>query len=222
MSTLVVYTSKTGSTKKYAEAIAARLNATVLPAVSATVDALAKADTVIYGGWLFAGKIRGLAKVKPHVKRKLIVFAVGVTPTAEIDIPELGFAVAIGEVRLTECQMVNQFKGSTERPPQFTRGYGLVFGQSERKAMAMSLCDRALRANEYGEEITAPAQDEEFVISHCDNVEATGFVEHLKLPHYVDFQAELGLVRRLRAAWQERGEIPVDEEDGEPIGEAAQ
>jgi len=30
-------------------------------------------------------------------------------------------------------------------------------------------------------------------------VQATGFVEHLKLPHYVDFQAELHLVRKLRA-----------------------
>ena len=49
-------------------------------------------------------------------------------------------------VRVTECQMVNQFKGSAKAPPQFTRGYGLVFGQSERKAMAMALCDRALRA----------------------------------------------------------------------------
>jgi alpha-D-ribose 1-methylphosphonate 5-triphosphate synthase subunit PhnI len=95
--------------------------------------------------------------------------------------------------------MVNQFKGSAKAPPQFTRGYGLVFGQAERKAMAMSLCDRALRASELGEDIVAPAQDEEFVLSHCDNVQATGFVEHLKLPHYVDFQAELGLVRRMRA-----------------------
>jgi alpha-D-ribose 1-methylphosphonate 5-triphosphate synthase subunit PhnI len=65
--------------------------------------------------------------------------------------------------------------------------------------MSMSLVDRALRAEELGEDITAPAQDEEFVISHSDNVQATGFVEHLKLPHYVDFQAELGLVRKMRA-----------------------
>jgi alpha-D-ribose 1-methylphosphonate 5-triphosphate synthase subunit PhnI len=65
--------------------------------------------------------------------------------------------------------------------------------------MAMSLCDRALRARELGEEITAAAQDEEFVISHSDNVQATGFVEHLKLPHYVDFQAELAMVRKMRA-----------------------
>jgi alpha-D-ribose 1-methylphosphonate 5-triphosphate synthase subunit PhnI len=98
--------------------------------------------------------------------------------------------------------MVNQFKGSAKQPPQFTRGYGLVFGQSERKAMAMALVDRALRAREFEEDVVAPAQDEEFVISHSDNVQATGFVEHLKLPHYVDFQAELDLVRRMRAEYQ--------------------
>ncbi|MDF2116032.1 carbon-phosphorus lyase complex subunit PhnI [Roseiarcaceae bacterium H3SJ34-1] len=117
----------------------------------------------------------------------------------ELFVPELGFAVPVGRVQLTECQMVNQFKGSAKVPPQFTRGYGLVFGQSERKAMAVALCDRALRAEELGEEVVAPPQDQEFVISHCDNVQATGFVEHLKLPHYVDFQAELGLVRNMRA-----------------------
>ena len=117
----------------------------------------------------------------------------------EFDIPELGFPVSLGRIRVTECQMVNQFQGSAKVPPQFTRGYGLVFGQAERKAMAMALCDRALRAREFGEDVVAPAQDEEFVIAHADNVQATGFVEHLKLPHYVDFQAELDLIRRMRA-----------------------
>ncbi|WJS86541.1 carbon-phosphorus lyase complex subunit PhnI [Paracoccus sp. TOH] len=118
----------------------------------------------------------------------------------EVDLPELGFAVEIGEVELTECETVNQFKGSKTEPPQFTRGYGLVMGQSERKAISMSLVDRALRWQELGEDFTgAPAQDQEFVLSHCDNVQATGFLEHIKLPHYVDFQSELELVRRLRA-----------------------
>jgi alpha-D-ribose 1-methylphosphonate 5-triphosphate synthase subunit PhnI len=112
---------------------------------------------------------------------------------------ELGFSAPLGRIELTECEMVNQFKGSAEAPPQFTTGYGLVFGQSERKAMSMALVDRALRAREFGEDLTAPAQDQEFVLSHSDNVQATGFVEHLKLPHYVDFQSELGLVRTLRA-----------------------
>ena len=114
---------------------------------------------------------------------------------------EIGFAVPLGRVAVTECQMINQFKGSSAEPPRFTRGYGLAFGHSERKVMAMALVDRALRARELGEEIKAPAQDEEFVLSHSDNVQATGFVEHLKLPHYVDFQSELGLVRRLREAF---------------------
>ncbi|SCY99267.1 carbon-phosphorus lyase complex subunit PhnI [Microvirga guangxiensis] len=112
---------------------------------------------------------------------------------------ELGFPVPLGRLTVTECQMISQFKGSAAVPPQFTRGYGLVFGQSERKAMAMSLVDRSLRARELGEDVVAPAQDEEFVLSHADNLQATGFVEHLKLPHYVDFQAELDLVRRMRA-----------------------
>jgi alpha-D-ribose 1-methylphosphonate 5-triphosphate synthase subunit PhnI len=111
---------------------------------------------------------------------------------------DVGFAVPLGEITLTECQMVNQFKGSTTEGPCFTRGYGLAFGQSERKTMSMALVDRSLRARELGEEVGAPAQDEEFVMSHSDNVQATGFVEHLKLPHYVDFQSELGLLRKLR------------------------
>src|SRR5499427_10650400 len=116
--------------------------------------------------------------------------------------PELGFAVPIGRITVTECQMINQFSGSATAPPRFTRGYGLGFGHCERKAISMALVDRALRARELGEEVKAPAQDEEFVLSHSDNVQATGFVEHLKLPHYVDFQAELGLVRRLRSEYE--------------------
>ena len=44
-----------------------------------------------------------------------------------------------------------------------------------------------------------PSQDQEFVLYHGDNVEASGFVQHLKLPHYVDFQSELVLLRTLRA-----------------------
>jgi alpha-D-ribose 1-methylphosphonate 5-triphosphate synthase subunit PhnI len=118
----------------------------------------------------------------------------------EIVPEELGFAIDIGEITVTECQMVNQFAGSGDKPPQFTRGYGLAFGHGERKAMAMALVDRALRARELGESADSPVCDEEFVLYHSDNVEASGFVQHLKLPHYVDFQSELELIRKLRAA----------------------
>jgi alpha-D-ribose 1-methylphosphonate 5-triphosphate synthase subunit PhnI len=112
---------------------------------------------------------------------------------------ELGIAIPLGSITVTEFETVNQFTGTPEVPPQFTRGYGLAFGHAERKAMSMALVDRALRFAEFGEEGGAPAQDQEFVLSHADNVQATGFVEHLKLPHYVDFQAELELLRKLRA-----------------------
>jgi alpha-D-ribose 1-methylphosphonate 5-triphosphate synthase subunit PhnI len=74
----------------------------------------------------------------------------------------------------------------------------------------MALVDRALRADEFAEERKGPAQDEEFVLSHSDNIQATGFVEHLKLPHYVDFQAELALLRKLRT---EDGERRTDIEE---------
>ncbi len=116
----------------------------------------------------------------------------------EFEPEELGFPIEIGEITVSECQMINQFAGSAERPPQFTRGYGLAFGHCERKTMAMALVDRALRARELDETVDYPAQDEEFVLYHSDNVEASGFVQHLKLPHYVDFQSELQLIRSLR------------------------
>ena len=132
------------------------------------------------------------------------------------DAEDIGLSIVVGSIDVTECDMVNQFKGSAETPPAFTRGYGLVFGQSERKAMSMALVDRALRADEFDEEVTAPAQDQEFVLAHSDNVQASGFVEHLKLPHHVDFQAELELVRRLRA------EALADTDHDANAGEAAE
>src|SRR5260221_7561354 len=134
----------------------------------------------------------------------------------EFSAEDAGFSVPLGAIAVTECQMVNQFKGSATEAPCFTRGYGLAFGQSERKTMAMALVDRALRARELGEDLVAPAQDEEFVMSHSDNVQSTGFVEHLKLPHYVDFQSELGLLRKLRAEFEQA----ADERD--PLREAAE
>jgi len=131
----------------------------------------------------------------------------------EMVIEELDAPVVIGEIELTECQMVSQFAGTAQEGPKFTRGYGLAFGYGERKAMSMALVDRALRAAELGEAADAPANDHEFVLYHSDNVEASGFVQHLKLPHYVDFQANLELLRRLRA---EHGRAAHPASDADP------
>ena len=139
----------------------------------------------------------------------------------EMMLDELDEAVEIGEIDLTECQMINQFAGAKDVPPKFTQGYGLTFGHAERKAMAMALVDRALRAEELGETIASPTQDIEFMLSHSDNVEASGFVQHLKLPHYVDFQAELELVRKLRAQHENGTDADADADADTTDKEAA-
>lgn len=158
------------------------------------LQALARGDEGFLLSLAYSSQ-RGYGRNHPFVGE----LRIGVV-AVEVDIPELGFAVEIGEVTLTECETVNQFLGSPTEPAQFTRGYGLVLGHGERKAISMALVDRALRSRELGEDETdAPVQDEEFVLSHCDNVQASGFLEHIKLPHHVDFQAELELVRRLRS-----------------------
>ena len=120
--------------------------------------------------------------------------------TAELSFTpeELGFSVTIGEIEITECEIVGQYVG-TAMEPCFARGYGLVFGNNERKVLSMAIVDRALRARELEERIVVPSQIPEFVLLHSDSVEASGFVQHIKLPHYVDFQTQLSLIRGLRA-----------------------
>lgn len=168
---------------------------------------LARADE----GWLLAlgyATQRGYGNTHPFVGE----IRVGEVEVL-FDAPELGFSISLGAITLTECQMINQFQGSRNELPKFTRGYGLAFGYSERKAMAMALVDRALRAAELGEDITSPAQDAEFVLYHSDNVEASGFVQHLKLPHHVDFQSELALVRKMRQEVMQGESEPRDMRD---------
>lgn len=116
------------------------------------------------------------------------------TVPLRINHPYTGNAVKVGEVPVTEAE---EFTVSPHRVPddveQFALGYGLVFGQNERKAIAMAILDRHLEDG--GGSI---ASDQEFVLMHIDGVEATGFVEHLKLPHYVEFQSILQGMRRRR------------------------
>lgn len=83
-------------------------------------------------------------------------------------------------------------------------GYGLVMGSDESKAIAMSVLDATLRSNDP----RYPTQDQEFVLTHIDGVEATGFISHLKLPHYVTFQSKLDSALRThkeRAAAEKEG-----------------
>jgi alpha-D-ribose 1-methylphosphonate 5-triphosphate synthase subunit PhnI len=114
--------------------------------------------------------------------------------------------VEIGEILATECEMVSRVQQTQEQQGQeacqlrFGLGYGFCFGQSEAKAMSMSILDRVLSAAKesgvHGE--GGPAANEEFVLLHVDGVEASGFTAHYKLPHYVSFQSDISVLERSR------------------------
>jgi alpha-D-ribose 1-methylphosphonate 5-triphosphate synthase subunit PhnI len=112
--------------------------------------------------------------------------------------PITGRPVTIGHVEASEVHYIAGGFGSLEdgSMADYQLGYGLVAGRDERKAISMSIIDCSLRFATPGE--TAPIASHEFVVSHVDSVESSGFVEHLKLPHYVTFQAGLQRARKFR------------------------
>lgn len=100
-----------------------------------------------------------------------------------------------GEIKITEVEClipVDVPNGYGKSKIEFEVGYGVCYGQNETKAIAMSILDQSLES----EEKKFPTQDEEFVLMHIDSVEATGFISHLKLPHYVTFQSKLDSLRK--------------------------
>jgi alpha-D-ribose 1-methylphosphonate 5-triphosphate synthase subunit PhnI len=106
-------------------------------------------------------------------------------------------AYYIGEIKVTEVETlfpedIQKFNGQKEL--EFSVGYGICYGQNETKAIALSILDHCLETgnSEY------PTHNEEFVLLHIDSVESTGFISHLKLPHYVTFQSKLDSVRKSR------------------------
>ncbi|MDR1088646.1 MAG: carbon-phosphorus lyase complex subunit PhnI [Coriobacteriales bacterium] len=122
-------------------------------------------------------------------------------------------AYYVGAIAVTECESLFSVEGpEKQRLPEnpelpacpenhkvgegceleFGIGYGLVYGRAESKAIAMSVLDFCLDSGDNA----FPTQDQEFVLYHIDGVEATGFISHLKLPHYVTFQSKLNSTRR--------------------------
>lgn len=101
----------------------------------------------------------------------------------------------IGSIKLTEVESFIPVNVDNEGKQvlEFDIGYGACFGQNETKAIAMSIVDHAL---EVGGD--SPIHDEEFVLLHVDTIESTGFISHLKMPHYVTFQSKLEQMRQIK------------------------
>lgn len=132
--------------------------------------------------------IRGYGQVHPTLEEA----KTGRLPV-RIEHPYTGDSVEVATAAVSETESVVPVYAKRD-DPQFSFGYGLVFGRNERKAIAMSMLDAAIQLD--GDE---PAEDAEFVLDLVDGMDSFGFIEHLKLPHYVTFQSILDRIRSIRA-----------------------
>ena len=81
MRTLILYTSKTGSTKKYAEDIAHAVNGDVFPLKKYKWKDVGDYDSIVFGGWVMGGKIQGIDDFLSHYDeisdKNILVFSSG-------------------------------------------------------------------------------------------------------------------------------------------------
>lgn len=83
MRTLVLYLSKTGNTKKYAEEIAQAVHADILPAKKFKAKMIKNYDNIVFGGWVMANKIQGLDQFLSHYEemkdKNILIYSVGMS-----------------------------------------------------------------------------------------------------------------------------------------------
>lgn len=153
---------------------------------SARLQTLTRADVGFISGLAYS-VLRGFGQVHPTVGELR-------TGYLELEVPYLqdeSESLWIGEILVTESEVFNEADDKNQL--KLACGYGIIFGRNENKAIAMAVLDHELdQGGDY------PSQDEEFVLMHGDSLEMSGFISHLKLPHYVTFQSKLDAVRKTR------------------------
>jgi alpha-D-ribose 1-methylphosphonate 5-triphosphate synthase subunit PhnI len=152
--------------------------------------------------------LRGYGQVHPT----LAEVRVGDLPV-RIEHPYTGDEVTVTHTHVTESEAVVPVYEKRE-DPQFAFGYGLTFGRNERKAVGMTVLDASIQLDSEDE----PAENAEFVLDTVDGMDSFGFIEHLKLPHYVTFQSILDRIRAIRDrhGLDESGRVEPDEQSAEP------
>ena len=139
--------------------------------------------------------MRGYGNIHPTLGELRVGYLPLVVPH-----PDSGEPYTVGEVKVTEAEVLARFEGQ-DGMPRFSLGYGICFGQNEIKAISMAVLDRCTRAARP----SCPAEDQEFVLYHIDGIEAMGFCNHWKLPHYVDFLSDLDRLRKAQEIAREEG-----------------
>jgi alpha-D-ribose 1-methylphosphonate 5-triphosphate synthase subunit PhnI len=133
--------------------------------------------------------------------------------------PLTGHAVEIGRIRATEAEAVEDLDGPAEDRTRLDVGYGLCFGHNERKAIAMANLDiafrRAAQSDTTGDEL------EQLLLLTTDGLDSSGFLEHLKLPHYVTFRSIVDRKLASRAALADSERAAGHSERGHDDGPGA-
>lgn len=84
MKAIVVYKTKYGSTKTYAEWIAGEIGCEAVEAKNIDADLLAAYDTIVYGGGLYAEIINGVSLITKNMGglegKRIFVYTTGITP----------------------------------------------------------------------------------------------------------------------------------------------
>lgn len=82
---IIVYESKYGSTKKYAEWLSEELSCDLAERKNTDIDKLLNYDTIIYGGGLYAGGVSGINLITNNFdkisNKNLILFTCGLADT---------------------------------------------------------------------------------------------------------------------------------------------
>ena len=108
--------------------------------------------------------------------------------------PYTGEQITIGELRMTEAEAIEDLDGVDEDRQRFDVGYGACLGHNERKAIAMANLDIACHRD------NGRTQLEQSILLTTDGLDASGFLEHLKLPHYVTFRSMMERKMAVRKA----------------------
>jgi len=160
---------------------------------SARLQTLFRADTGFISGVAYAG-MRGygvsahptIGELRSGYMEIKILYPLDETET-----------MVIGEILFTEVEALISDHSESEAEHDdlgIAIGYGLVFGRAETRAIAMSILDCALNHPD----TASPPNDEEFVLLHGEALEMSGFISHLKLPHYVTYQSGLDNIRKVK------------------------
>ncbi|MDP3386021.1 MAG: flavodoxin domain-containing protein [Eubacteriales bacterium] len=90
MKAAVIYKSKSGYTKNYAQWISETLGAELLQGTEVKIENLNEYNTLIFGGGLYASGINGIKAIKKSINRyptkNIIVFVTGASPGREEEI----------------------------------------------------------------------------------------------------------------------------------------